>query len=113
MLTVVRYSVIRPSATSALIEMTSAPVMPRSVLAASWTATSAASAKPCGDDPMMVTTLATFAMRFLLAGLRVLRACTRSEPALVGDGRLGTWRRSRAMTHGARDMALCLAPGHD
>src|SRR5439155_26075171 len=60
--TVVRYSVMRSFSTTALIETTSAPVIPRSVLAASDTATAAASAKPSLDEPMIVTTFATSAI---------------------------------------------------
>src|SRR5207253_6720630 len=62
MFTVVRYSVMRSFSTEALIETTSAPVIPRSVLAASDTATAAASAKPSLDEPMIVTTFATSAI---------------------------------------------------
>src|SRR3954453_20219508 len=62
MFTVVRYSLMRSFSTVALIEITSAPVIPRSVLAASWTAASAALAKLSLDDPMIVTTLATLAI---------------------------------------------------
>src|SRR2546425_1596447 len=62
MFTVVRYSVIRSPSTTALIETTSAPLIPRSVLPASCTALAAASANPSGDDPMIVTTFATSAI---------------------------------------------------
>src|ERR671939_1175325 len=62
MFTVVRYSVMRSFSTRALIETTSAPVIPRSVLAASDTAAAAASAKPSVDEPMIVTTFATSAI---------------------------------------------------
>src|SRR5919197_4733224 len=62
MFTVVRYAVIRSFSTTALIETTSAPVIPRSVLAASDTAEAAASAKPSVDEPMIVTTFATSAI---------------------------------------------------
>src|ERR687886_1764857 len=62
MFTVVRYSVMRSFSTVALIEITSAPVIPRSVLAASDTAAAAASAKPSVDEPMIVTTFATSAI---------------------------------------------------
>src|SRR5919108_804951 len=62
MFTVVRYSVMRSFWTTALIETTSAPVIPRSVFAASATAAAAASAKPSLDEPMIVTTFATSAI---------------------------------------------------
>src|ERR687887_851267 len=62
MFTVVRYSVMRSFWTTALIETTSAPVIPRSVFAASDTAEAAASAKPSLDEPMIVTTFATSAI---------------------------------------------------
>src|SRR5437016_7507865 len=62
MFTVVLYVAIRSFSTVALIETTSAPVMPRSVFAASCTALSAALAKLSGDCPMIVTTLTTSAM---------------------------------------------------
>src|SRR5436853_2366136 len=62
MFTVVRYSLIRSPSTSALIETTSAPVMPRTVFAASCTAASAAFAKLSGDEPMIVITFATSAI---------------------------------------------------
>ena len=62
MFTVVRYWLIRSPSTSALIEITSAPVIPRIVFAASCTAASAAFAKLSGDEPMIVTTLATLAI---------------------------------------------------
>src|SRR2546423_10697497 len=62
MFTVVRYSVMRSFSTVALIDTTSAPVIPRSVLAASDTAAAAASAKPSVDEPMIVTTFATSAI---------------------------------------------------
>ena len=65
MLTVVRYSVIRSFSTSALIETTSAPEIPRTVLAAYCTAASAAFAKLSGDEPMIVITLAMSAMPVL------------------------------------------------
>src|SRR5438105_551286 len=72
MFTVVRYAVMRSFSTTALIETTSAPVMPRSVFAASCTATEAASAKPSLDEPMIVTTLATSAISapFRVGGTR-------------------------------------------
>src|SRR5213080_2916466 len=54
--------VIRSPSTTALIETTSAPWIPRSVLAASCTAASAAFAKLSGDEPMIVITLATSAI---------------------------------------------------
>src|SRR5207247_8953004 len=63
MFTVVRYSAMRSFSTTALIETTSAPVIPRSVFAASCTAASAALAKLSGEEPMMVMTFATFAMQ--------------------------------------------------
>src|SRR6266498_4179174 len=59
MLTVVRYWVMRSFSTTALIETTWAPLIPRSVFAASWTAASAAFAKLSGDEPISVTTFAT------------------------------------------------------
>jgi hypothetical protein len=49
---------MRSFSTTALIETTWAPEIPRSVLAASCTAASAALAKLSGDEPMIVTTLA-------------------------------------------------------
>src|SRR5918994_6010952 len=63
MSTVVRYSLMRSFSTTALIEVTCAPWMPRSVFAASWTAASAALAKLSGDEPMIVMTLAIPAIR--------------------------------------------------
>ena len=63
MFTVVRYSLIRSPSTSALIDTTWTPLMPRIVFDASCTAASAALAKLSGDEPMMVMTLATLAMR--------------------------------------------------
>ena len=65
MLTVVRYCVIWSPSTSQLIEMTSAPVIPRSDFAASVTATCAASANPTGELPITVTTFATWDMVLL------------------------------------------------
>src|SRR6478609_3707691 len=62
MSTVVRYSLIRPSSTCALIETTCAPLIPRSVFDASWTAASPAFAQLSGDEPMILTTLATAAI---------------------------------------------------
>src|ERR671923_469247 len=62
MFTVVRYSVMRSFWTTALIETTSAPVIPRSVFAASSTATAAAWAKLSVDEPMIVTTFAMSAI---------------------------------------------------
>jgi hypothetical protein len=62
MFTVVRNSVMRSFSTTALIEITSAPVIPRNVFAASCTAASAALAKLSGDEPMTVMTLATSAI---------------------------------------------------
>src|SRR6266542_438053 len=56
---VVRYSLMRSFSTTALIVTTSAPLMPRSVFAASCTAASAALAKLSGDEPMIVITFAT------------------------------------------------------
>ena len=47
---------MRSPSTRALIETTSAPVMPRTVFAASCTAASAALAKLSGDEPMIVIT---------------------------------------------------------
>ena len=44
--------------TSALIETTATPVIPRTVLDASWTAASAALAKLSGDEPITVMTFA-------------------------------------------------------
>src|SRR5918995_3097682 len=58
MSTVVRYSLMRSFSTTALIEVTCAPWMPRTVFAASATAASAALAKLSGDEPMTVMTLA-------------------------------------------------------
>src|SRR5919198_205008 len=58
MLTVVRHSLMRSFSTTALIVTTSAPVIPRSVFAASCTAASAALAKLSGDEPMIVITFA-------------------------------------------------------
>ena len=82
MFTVVLYVLMRPFSTFALIEITSAPEIPRSVFAASWTATSAAFAKLSGDDPMIVTTLATSAIAapFLARSNRPGR--TREAPSL-------------------------------
>ena len=65
MFTVVRYWLIRSPSTSALIETTCAPEIPRRVFAASCTAASAALAKLSGDEPMIVTTFATWAMLLL------------------------------------------------
>src|SRR3954466_14485539 len=66
MLTVVRYSLMRSFSTSALIDTTSAPEMPRTVFAASCTAASAAFAKLSADEPMIVMTFATSATFRLL-----------------------------------------------
>src|SRR5206468_329010 len=65
MLTVVRYTLIRSPSTTALMETTSAPLIPRSVFAASWTAASAAFAKLSGDEPMIVITFAMSAISAL------------------------------------------------
>src|SRR5256885_11315464 len=62
MFTVVRYSVMWSPSTTALIETTSAPEMPRRVFAASCTAASAAFAKLSGEEPMIVITFATSAI---------------------------------------------------
>jgi hypothetical protein len=62
MFTVVRYSPMRWCSTTALIDTTSAPVMPRIVLAACYTAASAAFAKLSVDEPMIVMTFATSAI---------------------------------------------------
>jgi hypothetical protein len=59
MLTVVLKFEIRPSSTSALIETTSAPVMPRTVFAASCTASSAALANDSDECPITWMTFAT------------------------------------------------------
>src|SRR5829696_714260 len=63
MFTVVRYMLIRSLSTSALMEITSTPWIPRTVFAASCTAASAALAKLSGDWPMTVMTLAMSAIR--------------------------------------------------
>src|SRR5919108_591603 len=62
MLTVVRYSLMWSSSTTALMETTSAPWMSRTVFAASRTAASAALAKLSDDRPMTVMTFAISAM---------------------------------------------------
>src|SRR5688572_21369016 len=90
MLTVVRNSVMRSFSTTALIEITSAPVMPRRVFAASCTAASAAFAKLSGDEPMSVMTLATCAIVPPLIGDRlrpVRRRCHLCEEPLDVTGR--------------------------
>src|SRR5215207_8841708 len=81
MSTVVRYSLMRSFSTTALIEVTWAPWIPRSVFAASWTAASAAFAKLSGDEPMIVMTLAIPAIRAPL-GLRVAE----DDPVVVEGG---------------------------
>ena len=53
MFTVTRYSVMCPPSTFVVMETTSAPLMLRSVFAASSTALAAALAKLSGDEPMI------------------------------------------------------------
>src|SRR5690242_2208861 len=84
MFTVVRYSLIRPPSTTALIETTSAPVMPRTVFAASWTAASAALAKLSGDDPITVMTLAMSAIACSFRSVLPGDAQQLEDAALVG-----------------------------
>src|ERR671925_663983 len=93
MFTVVRYSVMRSFWTTALIETTSAPVIPRSVFAASATAAAAASAKPSLDEPKIVT-----------PGQQVVKIVHEELTALMGAG-------SSQLAFGGGPPAGVLLPG--
>src|SRR3712207_7558469 len=70
MFTVTRYPVISPSETSAWLDTTSTPVMPRMVCDAVLTASRTASENDLSDDPMSWMTFAVLATATSLFGCK-------------------------------------------